>query len=362
MAGFDEPEPNDTATTAIALAGDGLPVRGTIDAGDSDLYAVMVPEGARIEATVGWDGQICSFDTVLDLLDSNGTTLLGSVDDTVFPTIAPCSRINPAAHAWADDLAAGTYYLRVRSSTITPDSGTYSLEVEVTGPEAPLAGVMRTQLGTPTWEIVDVVQISILVGNFNTMPALRFFDQTISDLLLPLYTFERAVGANGANIHPIFRPYDPNPRDYDGVLSALAAIAGYESKTTFTRAEFEADNAVLVLFVLAPAAGAPIESSYDFAAGPVLPTELFPMIADWDVTKDGAPWYENDTFDLPGYHQYQPPVIGAGASHRIFGVLMFDVLAPEGTVDSAGSYTQTFRVTDPQGNGWSVTIPLTVTP
>jgi hypothetical protein len=362
LSGFNEPEPNDTATTAIALAGDGVSVRGTIDPGDADVYSVMVPAGARIHALLSGDNETCSFDTLLELYASNGTTRLGFVDDTLFPPITPCSRINPAAQAWADDLAAGTYYLRVRSSTTAAATGPYSISVEVSGPEIALPGVTTVAAGSPSWRIADVIEISILIGNPNSTPPFRFLDQTFIDLALPLYTLEEFIGDPGM-IHPSFRPHDPNARDYDGVLSALAAIAGYESKTTFTRAEFESDNAILLLFVLEPGPNSPIDSSYDFASGPTLQTELFPMNVEYTFAQGGNVLYPpapGAPFQLPGYHQYMPPVAGSGSSHRIFGVVIFEGLL--NGVDSVGTFTSTFVISDASGNGWTVSVPLTVTP
>ena len=52
--------------------GDGNPVRGTITVGDTDMYVVMVPQGARLDAIVGYDedADTCSFDTQLQMYDS----------------------------------------------------------------------------------------------------------------------------------------------------------------------------------------------------------------------------------------------------------------------------------------------------
>jgi hypothetical protein len=357
LAGFNEPEPNDTATTAIALDGDGVPVRGTIGPSDVDVFTVQVGAGQRIHATAGWNGTACSFDTMISLYAPDRVTRLGTVDDSAFPAVNLCSRINPALDEWADDLAAGTYYLHVQGSTLAagPPEGTYSLAVEVSGPEVSLPGVTQTAVGAPSWQVTDVIQISLLVGNENN--GFAQLGPSYDNLFLPLYGLEGFIGAN-ANIHPIFRPVERNERDYDGVLSALVAINGYESKTTFTREEFETDNGILVLFVFEPGPGSPVESSYDFDSGPVLPTELFPMSMNWIVVKDAMTWWEDAPFELPGYHQYDPPVPGSGSSHRIFGVQIIDVLNP---ADAVGTYQQTFEVLDAGGAGWTITVPLTVT-
>lgn len=354
--GFDDPEPNDSSTTAIALAGDGIAVRGTVTSSDTDVYAVMVPEGARIDAIVGYneDSMSCSFDTVLDVYDSDGTTLLGSVDDTNLPQINPCSRLHPAAHPFADTLPAGTYYVAVRGGS-PQATGTYSLKLKVTGPGTPLSNVTKTPVGNPTWTIEDVHQVSILAGNQNNM--FRFLNDNINAIFNPVHNLTGFIGG----IHPAFEPVQPVDRDYSTILSALFDVAGYTSKSTFTREEYEADNGVLIAFTLVPGAGAPVEDSYDFASGPVLQTELFPMNVAFSITRNGVEFWPENTFTFDGYHQFMPPVPGSGTSHRVFAAVVLDALAAMGE-DAAGTYENTFTILGANGDGWTVTVPFTVTP
>lgn len=356
--GFDDPEPNDTSTTAIALAGDGVAVRGTISPNDVDMYAVMVPEGARIDAIVGYneDSMSCSFDTLLEVYDSDGNTLLGSVDDTNLPQINPCSRLHPAAHPFADTLPAGTYYVAVRGGSTTAE-GTYSLKLNVTGPGTPLPNVVKTPVGNPTWTVEDVQLVSIPVGNQNNM--WRSVEDSINGIFNPVHNLAGFI--DGILLLPAYQPIAPVERDYSTILSALVQVAGYTSKTTFSREEYEADNGLLIAFTLVPGPGAPVEDSFDFAAGPVLQTELFPMDATFSITRNGAEFLPEGPFTLPGYHQFNPPVPGSGTSHRVVSTLVVDAIAAMGE-DAAGSYEPTITLLGANGSGWSVQVPFTVTP
>jgi hypothetical protein len=95
--------------------------------------------------------------------------------------------------------------------------------------------------------------------------------------------------------------------------------------------------------------------------GPVLRTELFPMSLEWDIVRDGVPWYDSAAFDFPGYHQVMPAVPGSGSSHRIVSTVLIDILAAMGE-DAAGSYEQTITIIDAGGQGWTLTVPFTVMP
>jgi len=81
--------------------------------GDVDHYAVTVPAGAslRVETFDITGAPDCNVtDTVMQLLDTDGTTVLASDDDG---GVNWCSRIEPAIHPGAAGLAGGTYFVRV---------------------------------------------------------------------------------------------------------------------------------------------------------------------------------------------------------------------------------------------------------
>jgi cysteine-rich repeat protein len=126
-----------TASTAVSL--NGVPgVLGVIgptggSAGDLDYYSFTVVNGGSVyaETTNGRGG--CTLDTLITLFAPDGTTVLGSDDDD---GINACSIIDPARDAFATNLAAGTYYVQIRTFSNTA-IGPYALTVT---PNAPVCG------------------------------------------------------------------------------------------------------------------------------------------------------------------------------------------------------------------------------
>ena len=53
-----------------------------------------------------------------------------------------------------------------------------------------------------------------------------------------------------------------------------------------------------------------MEDSYDFAMGPVMRTELFPMTFSYQTTREGALYLESMDIGFDGYHQFMPPIPG----------------------------------------------------
>ncbi len=120
-------EPNDTATQAISLVGDGSGVVGSIGApDDEDWYSVVVPQDGNIfaETSDGLGG--CALDTTLTLTSTDGVTQLVFDDDG---GNGRCSIINPAIDDGAANLDAGTYFIQVQSFGV--NVGDYTLVVRV---------------------------------------------------------------------------------------------------------------------------------------------------------------------------------------------------------------------------------------
>ena len=123
-----ETEANGTAATADVLVQSPSVVGGVVDtSGDEDWYAVDVPAGASlvVHTHAGARDQCeAPIDTVVHVYDATGTNELASDDDG---GVGLCSRIERAELA---DLAAGTYFVRVRpyAAGIIYD---YGLTIEV---------------------------------------------------------------------------------------------------------------------------------------------------------------------------------------------------------------------------------------
>lgn len=113
-----EVEPNDTSATATPLT--EAAVSGEIDPEtDVDFYSVSIPDNGNIALQiVDADGQ-CSNDFEITLIDTDGMTELG-----VTASSGGCFLIDPTRQAFAANLPAGTYFIRIDPFVGT---GTYTL-------------------------------------------------------------------------------------------------------------------------------------------------------------------------------------------------------------------------------------------
>lgn len=129
-----ETEPNDTCATAsgpfaVPATPSGVLVGGSISpSGNLDWYSFTLPSRAdvRIETFDANGPSTCaSIDTLVQLFQDDCTTQLGSDDDD---GVNLCSRIDAAADAFARQLSAGTYRVRVSGFSGTP---TYTMQVRM---------------------------------------------------------------------------------------------------------------------------------------------------------------------------------------------------------------------------------------
>ncbi|WP_437979060.1 DVUA0089 family protein [Sorangium sp. So ce295] len=122
---LDEAEPNGAPAQANAYADPWL--AEIAPAGDVDVIAVTVP-GPRstLHANVIDNGtnacQQGQIDSYIEILGEDGTTVLASDDD---------SGVGNCSYASLTDLAAGTYYVRVRAASLVPDA-TFFYRLNVT--------------------------------------------------------------------------------------------------------------------------------------------------------------------------------------------------------------------------------------
>lgn len=122
-----ETEPNDAVETATVLTDAAARITGNIyPAGDVDYYAFTAQVGDRVyAATMTSASSNASVDSVLDLLASDGSTVLESdADDGTLGATA-------SSIAGATVPASGTYYLRVRHNGAITQLRPYDLWVRV---------------------------------------------------------------------------------------------------------------------------------------------------------------------------------------------------------------------------------------
>jgi cysteine-rich repeat protein len=123
-SGSDEAEPNDDFTSAnllVLAAGATLSVNGTLGGGcDPDQFVVDVPAQASLQVTLlAAGGGPCSEGSpplTLTLSDGDGSRLIGSGEA---PNGSACPAIDDR-HAWAQQLAAGRYWLRATTDSSQP--------------------------------------------------------------------------------------------------------------------------------------------------------------------------------------------------------------------------------------------------
>ena len=122
-----EKEDNDAAVRATPLGGANVVGRGSIyPQPDTDYWSFSANAGDRVYAATMTSGSAATnFDTVLDLLSSNGTTVLETDDnDGSFSGVSSsiAGRVIPTS---------GTYYLRVTAAGFLPQVTPYFLHLQV---------------------------------------------------------------------------------------------------------------------------------------------------------------------------------------------------------------------------------------
>lgn len=347
--GYEDLEPNDEIASAIPLMGDGVPVRGTMTQPDDvDLYAVIVPEGAALYARAEDPVEPTSCDHLeptLTLLDAAGNELGSRSRDRAG---SGCAEIIPPEYAgFAEDLSAGTYYVRVSGG---PSSGgrTYSLQLNVVELGAPLANVSSTRVGAPEWEVADFIQGSVPWGDPNAMfPDLG---ATIAGLFGSRHT------PDGPNFLITFaRPDAASISDYGNELRGMAAFLGIESKTQFAADEFNLPNGILTGMTLVPT-GTSTGTSRDFPAssGPIIRNGILPIDVVAEVSLNGE-----SAGALPGDPQITGDPSADGLSHMSF-VLAIGGGAFNGPIDLPVALEFSLQLRDQTGAGYDVTIPMNV--
>jgi hypothetical protein len=143
VASVPETEPNDTSATATSIgsfASGGLKIgTGQIASGNEDVWKLEgVPAGAKVWAFVDTGGTQgaggTSRDSIMDLFDTNGTSLLESDDDGATATGGDTTIETTSASAIAGRTltTGGTYFIKLDSFSATVTINPYKLYVVVT--------------------------------------------------------------------------------------------------------------------------------------------------------------------------------------------------------------------------------------
>jgi hypothetical protein len=218
---------------------------------------------------------------------------------------------------------------------------------ETTGPLAHCSGCVRTNIGSPLWQVAGVIAVAGDVGTTSPDPLIAF----LKDMVGPNHAWD--------DNDFIVGPKLPHAGPYDDEIFSLAVAAGHTPKQAFTKAEFTGPKGVIITFNIIPSAGAATGSSFDFASGPILANALFPLKVDGDMYRNGElydPFFDGD---FGGYPALTPPIDKDGASHLFWFFAEDDAFAPPNTPTS-GNYEFRLKITDSGGLGWNLTVPFTV--
>jgi hypothetical protein len=224
--------------------------------------------------------------------------------------------------------------------------------VAICEPHAEVASCIKQTLSSsePTWEPVDV---QVFAGPMGT--AASGFDEANDfqdDFLHPNHDYRQGV----AVAVPIVA-HDP---PYDGELKRRLDELGVERTRVLATSDLQAPRGIWLALIITARDNAPVGSSFDFASGPILPSNRFMMDIDCDLERDGR--MVDTEFDsrYPSYRTIAGNGIplADGWSHFIlsFGENS-EFIAPE-----PGDYLMKCVFRDALGEGWLVDVPYRVLP
>ncbi len=123
-------EPNSTTLTATPLPSNDCVVRGNIyPIADLDLFSFVANAGDRVYAATMTSNSSSSTDSVIELLNTDGTTVIESDDND--GSLSTTSSVLAGATIPAGNPAGSTYYLRVKSATTTTRIPPYQMHVRI---------------------------------------------------------------------------------------------------------------------------------------------------------------------------------------------------------------------------------------
>ena len=171
-------------------------------------------------------------------------------------------------------------------------------------------------MGTPTFQPVDFHLFAAPIGT--AADGYTEFNGTAQQVLPePYYKLDPVVGLT---------PDQPHPGDdFTTDIQHGVQAAGFVDKTTFTPAEFSNGQGIFFMFMLVPAAGAPVGSSSDYASGPIISNGEFPISQTFNTFYgDGTLADSSGTFAVDVIH----PGLDGESHIPFFGADNFDFMDP----------------------------------
>lgn len=219
------------------------------------------------------------------------------------------------------------------------------------GGPPPTQGVHITPIGSPTWKPVDFHLFSAPVGTADS--GYVEFGQTMEALLPPPnHQWHPALGIGPGAAH---QP------PYDGEMAAGVAAQGYREGVRFNQGEFSNGMGVWTTWMTVPYPGV-TGSSPDFASGPIIPNDLFPIHVSATASHNGALFSTVFVGDVPALDgNLDPPFAVDGHSHFPFFLADNADFGPPGA-RLRGSYQWDIEMVDVSGNGWQIRVQFAVAP
>jgi len=219
-----------------------------------------------------------------------------------------------------------------------------------------------TAVGDPLYSVVDVTLFTVPV--LGPQGEDRF--PTIEAGLQPHHgRYFTSLGA------PLLLPALPHQPPYDIELSGNVAAVGGRPGSVFRPADLRIPYGIMLVHTIVPGEGAPFGESFDFANGPVLPLDIYPLTETLEIRLNngavipGGPFESRPLQDVGVVTDEAGNTVDFGGlleSH--YHVVYQPLVAPPFVPDAAllGGYEWRFSVRDAQGNGWDVSTPFSVVP
>lgn len=211
------------------------------------------------------------------------------------------------------------------------------------------AGCTAVALGKPAWNLAGLVMgVAPSFGSATDgIAPLRAWLATLFGSKHPLYATENVYGPGSSHAGP-----------YGAEPAALFSAANVNATQAFGLAQFSPTSGVVLVVNAVPNASAPRGSSPDFADGPIIANELFPLYVDGDLRLNGSNYDKEFNYRYVGYDHFTPPIAKAGASHVLIWLGENSSFGPK--VDPLGNFDFQLSVVDASGVGWVVHVPFTV--
>jgi len=223
------------------------------------------------------------------------------------------------------------------------DTGVPVNDVAVDAPPMPMGlPLTKTKVGSPKFEIVEVVQTT---GKIGTSSDNFTAGRALVTKVLPKHSL--AMGTNN------IVSKTPHAPPYTNELSSGLTAASMTLATTFPIADWTQPQGLAMFAMIVPSADAPTGKSFDFASGPILLPNPATLSIDGDLlTEDGT------VIDPDFDSAYPVADVDTGYSHIALVFFESTEFVPATT---KGKLKWSLKLRDTDGAGWDVTAgPFTV--